>query len=44
MQEILEAFVTEGWPNEDSRLILTATVSAQRDVIERRYNIPEISK
>ncbi|KAI7795033.1 putative chitinase-3-like protein 1 [Triplophysa rosa] len=43
-KEILEAFVTEGWPNKDSRLILTATVSAQRDAIERSYNIPEISK
>lgn len=40
----MEAFVAEGWPNKDSRLILTATVSAQRDVIERSYNIPEISK
>ncbi|XP_051769448.1 acidic mammalian chitinase-like [Ctenopharyngodon idella] len=30
--------------NKDARLILTATVSAQKEVIERSYNIPEISK
>ncbi|KAK2874272.1 hypothetical protein Q8A67_021425 [Cirrhinus molitorella] len=43
-KELLEAFVAEGESSKDARLILTATVSAQKDVIERSYNIPEISK
>ncbi|XP_051529368.1 chitinase-3-like protein 1 [Myxocyprinus asiaticus] len=42
-KELLEAFIAEG-ANKDTRLILTATVSAQREVIKRSYNIPEISK
>uniref|UniRef100_A0A673H7M5 Acidic mammalian chitinase-like n=1 Tax=Sinocyclocheilus rhinocerous TaxID=307959 RepID=A0A673H7M5_9TELE len=43
-KELLEAFLAEGQSNKDARLILTATVSAQKEVIERSYNIPEISK
>ncbi|XP_073681597.1 chitinase-3-like protein 1 [Garra rufa] len=43
-KELLEAFLAEGQSNKDARLILTATVSAQKDVIERSYDIPEISK
>nr|XP_055040134.1 chitinase-3-like protein 1 [Misgurnus anguillicaudatus] len=43
-KELLEAFLTEGRPSKDSRLILTATVSAKKEVIERSYDIPEISK
>ncbi|XP_067287338.1 chitinase-3-like protein 1 isoform X1 [Pseudorasbora parva] len=43
-KELLEAFLAEDHSNKDARLILTATVSAQKDVIERSYNIPEISK
>ncbi|XP_068080442.2 chitinase-3-like protein 1 isoform X3 [Danio rerio] len=42
-KELLEAFVAESL-NSDTRLILTATVSAQKDVIERSYIIPEISE
>uniref|UniRef100_A0A8C2BPE1 Oviductal glycoprotein 1 n=1 Tax=Cyprinus carpio TaxID=7962 RepID=A0A8C2BPE1_CYPCA len=43
-KELLEAFLAEGQSNKDARLILTATVSAQKEVIERSYNIPEISQ
>uniref|UniRef100_A0A671PN20 Oviductal glycoprotein 1 n=1 Tax=Sinocyclocheilus anshuiensis TaxID=1608454 RepID=A0A671PN20_9TELE len=42
--ELLEAFLAEGQSTKNARLVLTATVSAQKEVIERSYNIPEISK
>uniref|UniRef100_A0A673G3U9 Chitinase-3-like protein 1 n=1 Tax=Sinocyclocheilus rhinocerous TaxID=307959 RepID=A0A673G3U9_9TELE len=43
-KELLEAFLAEGQSTKNARLVLTATVSAQKEVIERSYNIPEISK
>uniref|UniRef100_A0A8C1PZD2 Oviductal glycoprotein 1 n=1 Tax=Cyprinus carpio TaxID=7962 RepID=A0A8C1PZD2_CYPCA len=43
-KELLEAFLAEGQSTKNARLILTATVSAQKEIIERSYNIPEISK
>ncbi|TRY98309.1 hypothetical protein DNTS_022311 [Danionella cerebrum] len=43
-KELLEAFLTEGQSNINARLILTAAVSSQKDVVDRSYNIPEISK
>ncbi|CAM4732202.1 unnamed protein product [Leuciscus chuanchicus] len=43
-KELLEAFLAESQSHKDARLILTATVSAQKEVIERSYKIQEISK